>query len=42
MDKIKELEKLVAQLIKLTSKVIEFIGQITLLILAVKTIIDLF
>ena len=42
MKKIKELEKLVEQLIKLTGKVIEFVGQITLLILAVKTIVDIF
>lgn len=41
MKKIKELEKLMAQLIKLTAKVIEFIGQITLLILAVKTIVNI-
>ena len=42
LEKIKELEKLLAQLIKLTSKVIELVGQITLLILAVKTIVDIF
>lgn len=42
IDKIKELEKLVAQLNKLLGKVIELFGQITLLVLAIKTIIDLF
>lgn len=40
LDKIKELEKLVTQLIKLTSKVIEFTGTITLLALAIKSLIE--
>ncbi len=41
-QKIKELEKLVGQLIKLTNRAIEFAGELTLLALAVKTIIELF
>ena len=41
-DKIKELIKLVEQLNKLTLKVIELAGTITLLVLAIKTIVDLF
>ena len=42
MDKIKKLEKLVAQLIKLIGKVIELTGEVTLLVLAIKTIVELF
>lgn len=38
--KIKELEKLVAQLNKLTLRLIEWVGTITLLILAVKGLIE--
>lgn len=41
-DKIKELIKLVEQLNKLTLKVIELVGTITLLALAIKTITELF
>lgn len=41
-EKIKELEKLVEQLIKLTGRVIELVGQLTLLILAIKSIVDMF
>lgn len=41
-DKIKELIKLVGQLNKLVLKVIELVGTITLLLLAIKTIIELF
>ncbi len=40
IDKIKELEKLVAQLNKLTLRLIEWVGTITLLILAVKGLIE--
>lgn len=41
IDKIKELEKLVTQLNKLTLKVIELAGSITLLALAIKSLIEL-
>ena len=41
-DKIKELIKLVEQLNKLALKVTELVGTITLIVLAVKTIIELF
>lgn len=41
IDKIKELEKLVGQLNKLTLKVIELIGTITLLALAIKSLIEM-
>ncbi len=41
IDKIKELEKLVAQLNKLLLKVIELLGTITLTALAIKSLIEL-
>lgn len=41
LDKIKELEKLVGQLNKLILKVIELTGTITLLILAIKSLIEM-
>lgn len=41
IDKIKELEKLVAQLNKLALKVVELIGTITLLVLAIKSLVEM-
>lgn len=41
IDKIKELEKLVAQLNKLLLKVIELLGTVTLAALAIKSLIEL-
>lgn len=41
-DKIKELIKLVEQLNKLALKVTELVGTITLIVLAVKTIVEQF
>jgi len=41
IDKIKELEKLVAQLNKLLLKVIELLGTITLTALAIKSLTEL-
>lgn len=41
IDKIKELEKLVAQLNKLLLKVIELLGTVTLTALAIKSLIEL-
>lgn len=41
IDKIQELEKLVAQLNKLLLKVIELLGTITLTALAIKSLIEL-
>ena len=42
IDKINELEKLLAQLIKLSSKVLTLFNIITLLIIEAKTIVGLF
>ena len=42
MDKIKELIKLIEQLNKLLLKVIELAGTVTLLVLAIKQIIETF